>query len=178
MMHVVMDNLPRAMRRGEDLDARTNLSWVAALAPTIAITGQGGVMPLQAMAHPLTARYGFDHGSALAALWPSYMRFALANRVRLPHIGRFKRYALLGRQLFGVHETDDEVAAETTTYRFATWLKGMDIPSDLRQLAVEAEGLSALADQAVLVSGNGKRLPCGLSAYDIEHIYEGALRLT
>jgi hypothetical protein len=28
----------------------------------------------------------------------------------------------------------------------------------------------------VLVSGNGKRLPGGLSTADIEHIYEGALR--
>jgi butanol dehydrogenase len=176
LMRVVMDNLPRAMSRGEDLDARTNLSWVATLAPSIAITGQGGFMPLRAMAHPLTAKYGLDHGSALAALWPSYMRFALSNRYRLPQIGRFKRYALLGRQIFGVHETDDEVAAEITTYRLLAWLRGLDIPTDLRQLGIEAEELSALADQAVIVSGNGKRLPGGLSAQDIEHIYEGALR--
>jgi alcohol dehydrogenase class IV len=176
LMRVVMDSLPRAMSRGEDLDARSNLSWVAALAPTIAISGQGGFMPLRAMAHPLSAHYGLDHGSALAALWPSYLRFALANRFRLPQVGRFKRYALLGRQIFGIHETDDEMAAEITTYRFTTWLKGMDIPTDLRQLGVEPEELSVLADEAVLVSGDGKRLPGGLTSQDIEHIYDGALR--
>jgi hypothetical protein len=33
-----------------------------------------------------------------------------------------------------------------------------------------------VAEQAVLVAGNGHRLPGGLSVEDVEHIYEGALR--
>jgi alcohol dehydrogenase YqhD (iron-dependent ADH family) len=176
LMRVVMDSLPRAMRRGEDLDARTNLSWVAALASTVIVPGQGGNMPLRAMAHPLCAHYGIDHGSALAALWPSYMRYALANRFRLPQIGRFKRYALLGRQIFGVHETDDEVAAETTTYRFINWLKGLDVPTDLRSFTIDPDTFGQLADEAILISGSGQRLPGGLSARDVEHIYDGSLR--
>jgi alcohol dehydrogenase YqhD (iron-dependent ADH family) len=176
LMRVVMDSLPRAMRRGEDLDARTNLSWVAALSSTVAEAGQGGFLPLRAMAQPLSAHFDVMHGTALAALWPSYMRYALANRYRLPQIGRFKRFALLGRQIFGVHETDDEVAAETTMYRLVNWLRGLGMPTDLRQVGVESETFERLADQVVLVAGHGKRLPGGLSVEDIEHIYEGALR--
>jgi alcohol dehydrogenase class IV len=128
------------------------------------------------MAYPLTAHFNLEHGAAVAALWPSYMRYALSNRVRLPQIGRFKRYALLGRRIFGVHETDDEVAAATTTYRFSNWLRALDMPTDLRQMGIEEAPLEELAAQAVTVSGNGQRLPGGLSAEDIEHIYEGALR--
>jgi len=105
------------------------------------------------------------------------MRYALGNRFRLPHIGRFKRYALLGRQIFGVHDTDDEVAAEMTTYRFVNWLRSMEMPTDLRRLGVESEDLSPLAEQAVAVYGNGKRLSSGLSAEDIVNIYDGALLL-
>lgn len=176
LVRVVMDSLSRAMRHGDDLDARNNLSWAATMASTVALAGRGGSMPLLALAHPLTARFSIEHGVALAALWPSYMRYALSNRVRLPQVGRFKRYALLGRQLFGVHETDDEVASELMTYRFVNWLRGMSMPTDLVQLGVSEEGLAGLADQAIVVSGNGKRLPSGLAAEDIEHIYEGALR--
>jgi alcohol dehydrogenase YqhD (iron-dependent ADH family) len=176
LMRVVMDSLARAMRNGDDLDARSNLSWAATLASTVALAGRADSGPLLAMAHPLTARYDLEHGYALACLWPSYMRYALSNRRRLPQVGRFKRYALLGRQLFGVHETDDEVAAETTVYRFVNWLHGMGMPTDLREVRIETDGTQALADQAINVSGDGKHLPGGMSARDVQHVYEGALR--
>lgn len=176
LVRVVMDSLGRAARQTDDLDARTNLSWAATMASTAAQAGRGGSMPLRALAYPLTAGYNLEHGATLAGLWPSFMRYALANRYRLPHIGRYKRYALLGRQLFGVHETDDEVAAEMTAFRFVNWLRGMNMPTDLSHLDLDEEKVYRLADQAVTVSGNGKRLPSGLSVEDIAHIYEGALR--
>jgi alcohol dehydrogenase class IV len=131
------------------------------------------------MAHPLGAHFNVEHGRVVAALWPSYMRYALSNRYRRPQIGRFKRYALLGRQIFGVHETDDEVAAEVTSYRLIGWLRGMDMPTSLHQIGIsdlDAAAVAELANQAVVVSGNGLRLPGGLTAEDVEHIYDGALR--
>jgi alcohol dehydrogenase YqhD (iron-dependent ADH family) len=176
LMTVVMDSLPRAMRRGEDLEARTNLSYVAALAPTLAQAGREGVLPVRAMAHPLSARFNLEHGAAVSALWPSFMRYALGNRTRLPQIGRFKRYALLGRRVFSVHETDDEVAAEVTLYRFANWLRNMNMPTDLLGLDVELDALPELAQQAVEVSGREGRLSGGLTTEDVENIYQGALR--
>lgn len=176
LMRTVMDSLARASRQNDDLDARNNLCWAAAMASTIALAGRGGSKPLRALTYPLTARHRIDHGCALAGLWPSYMRFALSNRYRLPQIGRFKRFALLGRQLFGVLETDDEVAAETTSFRFTHWLQGMNMPTDLHGLGLDEEEVATLAEQAVVVSGNGKRLPSGLSLADLQHIYEGALR--
>ncbi len=176
LMRVVMDSLARAMRNGDDLDARNNLSWAAALSSTIGLAGRGDATPLLAMAHPLTAYANLENGYVLAALWPSYMRYALSNRTRLPKVGRFKRYALLGRQLFGVHETDDEVAAETTVYRFVNWLRGMDMPTDLNNAHIDEEAMPALARQAVDVSGDGKRLPGGMTVQDVRHVYEGALR--
>ena len=179
LIRVVMDSLPRAMQRGEDLEARTNLSWAAVVASTVGVAGRTGSTPLLAMAHPLGARFNVEHGRAMSALWSSYMRYALSNRLRLPQIGRFKRYAMLGRQIFGVHETDDEVAAEITSYRLVNWLRGMDMPTDLHQLGlqdVDTGVVAELSDQAVVVSGNGRQLPGGLTAEDVEHIYEGALR--
>lgn len=178
LLRVVMDSLPRALRRSEDLDAHSNLSWAAVVASSVAVAGREGSRPLQAMAHPLTARYGIDHGLAVSALWNSFMRYALSNRLRLPQIGRFKRYALLGRQIFGVHETDDEVAAETTAYRLRAWLRGLDMPTDLGGLNLGEIDSATLADEAMVVSGRHGRLAGGLSREDIEHIYEGAARST
>jgi alcohol dehydrogenase len=173
---VVIDSLARATRQSDDLDARSNLSWAASLASSVAQAGRSGAMPIRALAYPVTAHYRIDHGAVLAGLWPSYMRYALANRLRLPQVGRFKRFALLGRQLFGVHDTDDEVAAEMTAYRFEHWLRNAGMATDLSGLAMAEDDISSLANQAVVVSGNGKRLPSGLSVEDIEHIYDGALR--
>jgi alcohol dehydrogenase YqhD (iron-dependent ADH family) len=175
LVRVVMDSLASAMRNGDDLDARNNLSWAATMASTVALAGRGGSMPLRALAHPLTARFQIEHGAALAGLWPSFMRYALGNRLRLPQIGRFKRYALLGRQVFGVHETDDEVAAEITAHRLTNWLRGINVSVDLRGINLDGVSISDLAEQALIVSGNGKRLPGGLDGQDIQHIYEGAL---
>jgi alcohol dehydrogenase YqhD (iron-dependent ADH family) len=179
LVRVVMDSLPRAMRRGEDLDARNNLSWVAVLASTLGSAGRNGSTPVRDMAQALSAHFDIEYGSATTALWSSYTRYVLANRLRLPQVGRFKRYALLGRQLFGVHETDDEVAAETSSHRLINWLKSMDMPTNLHQIGIEEldrEEVAQVAEQAVLVAGNGHRLPGGLSVEDVEHIYEGALR--
>jgi alcohol dehydrogenase YqhD (iron-dependent ADH family) len=176
LIRVVMDSVSRAARNPDDLDARSNLSWAASLASTVATAGRGGSAPLRALAYPLTARYPVEHGQALSGLWPSFMRYALGNRLRLPHVGRFKRYALLGRQIFGVHETDDEVAAETTSYRFAAWLRSMDMPTTLREFNIDPDVLPELSAQAVRVSGNGQRLASGLSVEDVENIYEGSLR--
>lgn len=178
LIRVILDSLPRAMRRGEDLDARTNLSWSAAVASSVAMAGRSAARPVLVMAHPLSAAYDIEHGLAVAALWPSYMRYALGQRQRLPHLGRFKRYALLGRQIFGVHESDDEVAAEITSYRFTNWLRNMDMPIDLRGFGVDPDHFPGLAARAVAVSGEDKRLTGGLTAIDIEKIYEGALRPT
>ncbi len=176
LVRVILDSLPRAIRRGEDLDARTNLSWAAAIAPSAAMAGRSYARPLLVMAHPLTARYDIEHGLAVAALWPSYMRYVLGQRYRLPHVGRVKRYALLGRQIFGVQETDDEVAAETTAYRLTNWLRGMDMPTDLRSFDVNPDDFPGLAERAVTVSAGDTRQTGGLTAADIEKIYEGALR--
>jgi alcohol dehydrogenase class IV len=176
LIRAVMDNVARADAHADDLDARSNLCWAAALASSLAQGGRGGATPLRAMAYALTARFPLEHGQALSALWPSFMRYALSNRLRLPHIGRFKRYALLGRQIFGVHDTDDEVAAEMTSYRFTAWLRSMKMPTRLLEADVDPEVLDEVATQAVTVSGNGKRLPSGLTVEDVQNIYEGALR--
>jgi alcohol dehydrogenase YqhD (iron-dependent ADH family) len=146
------------------------------LASSVALAGRAGSQPIRALAYPVTARYPVDHGAVLAGLWPSFMRYALSNRLRIPQIGRFKRFALLGRQIFGVHETDDEVAAEMTSYRFEHWLRGAGMVTDLAALNLGVDDITSLATQAVTISGNGKRLPSGLSVEDIEHVYEGASR--
>ncbi|HZS94369.1 MAG TPA: iron-containing alcohol dehydrogenase [Chloroflexota bacterium] len=176
LMRGVFDSLPRALRRGEDLEARTNLSWSAVMAVTAATAGRASTAPLRSMAMPINAFYSVDHGFAVSALWPSFMRYSLNQRRRLPAVARFKRYALLGRQIFGVHETDDEVAAEMTSYRFANWLRNMNMPTSLTQLDIAGIDTAALAQQAVDVWGNGRKLPSGLTVEDIEHIYEGAMR--
>jgi alcohol dehydrogenase YqhD (iron-dependent ADH family) len=83
---------------------------------------------------------------------------------------------LLGRQIFGVHETDDEVAAETTMYGLSHWLRNMDMPTGLHDLGIHAESFADLASQAIALSGIGDRVAGGLSTEDVENIYEGALQ--
>lgn len=176
LVRVVMDSLLRALRHPDDLDARTNLAWAAAMSSSVALAGRAGTAPLRALAYPVTSTFGVEHGIALAGLWPSFMRYALSNRSRLPQIARFKRYAQLGRHLFLVHETDDEVAAEITTFRFVDWLRSVQAPVNLEFLNATAAQVPRLAEQVVRMSGDGRRLRSGLRAEDIENIYQAAMR--
>jgi alcohol dehydrogenase len=79
-VRMIAADLPRAVRDGTDLDARSQLLLAAHLAgAAMAATGLGAC---HAIGHSLGGRWNITHGVALSVLLPGVLRFNLPARAR------------------------------------------------------------------------------------------------
>ncbi len=65
-MRIIKDNLPKAYRNGDDMEARGEMLYAATLAGIV--IGQTGTTMVHALGYHLTLEYGVPHGRANAAL--------------------------------------------------------------------------------------------------------------
>ncbi len=81
-IHLIVDALPRAVRNGNDLDARGKMLVAAAMG---AIAFQKDLGATHSLAHPLSTLCGLHHGTANALCLPAVMKF---NAQRKPGLSR------------------------------------------------------------------------------------------
>ncbi|MDR7317918.1 iron-containing alcohol dehydrogenase [Brevibacillus nitrificans] len=94
---IVVENLPKAVSTGTDLQARSNMLMASSMAITsfsLAITA----IPVHNMAHAFGAKFGIPHGLANAVLLPNVM--AALPHLYLPRINGFAE--ALGLSAHGV----------------------------------------------------------------------------
>jgi alcohol dehydrogenase YqhD (iron-dependent ADH family) len=81
VVRTVMDYLPQAIEKPDDLNARSQLSWCSAIALSGMVnSGRGGASPLHAMEHALSGHYDISHGRGLALLLPRLMTYTRDSR--------------------------------------------------------------------------------------------------
>jgi len=119
VIKLVVETLPRALSKLDDIDFRTKLSWASTIAcsPVRYLGGGAGYLTLHGIELPLSGYYDIAHGDGLAALLPAWMRYTFPVRQ--------ERFNSLGRNVFG--ETDGIAAVEG-------WLDkvGMKLDSNLQ----------------------------------------------
>jgi len=150
VMHTVLETLPKAQRDPGNLEYRAQLLW----ASNLALNGyqsagrKGGAFPLHAMEHALSGWLpNLAHGRGLATLFPAYFRW-------LHEQGRsHDRLAKLGRNLFGVAEPDDSMAAIRFIERFTGWLRDNSLLQSLSALGIHSGDYDDIAGYAVRVYG-------------------------
>lgn len=137
IMRVVVETLPQALAKLDDIEARTKLSWASTVACSQAITlgGSIGYRTLHLIEHALSGYYDVTHGDGLAALLPAWMRYTLPVRK--------ERFSSLGRNVFGEEEG---VAA------IEKWLDKVGMKLNLRTLGVAPEDFEDIADNALRTS--------------------------
>jgi alcohol dehydrogenase len=121
----------RALAEPADVDARGRMLLGAHLAGAAIENSMLGAA--HACANPLTARYGTEHGAALAALLPSVVRW------NAPAAGA--RYAELSGH-------DSAAAAEALARRLEALAEAGDLRRKLSESGVVREDLPALAEDA------------------------------
>ena len=156
VMKLVVETLPRALNKLDDIEARARLSWASTMACSqfIELGGGGGYRTLHGIEHPLSGYYDIAHGDGLAALLPAWMRYTLPVRQ--------KRFDLLGRNVFG--ETDGIAAVEK-------WLERVGMRISLRNLDVEFQRIDEIADCVVRTAPWLTRHPNLLDAPAVAQIY-------
>jgi len=94
-IRLVFDYLPRAVERGEDIEARTQMLVASSMGATAFQKGLGG---MHAIAHTLGALYGAHHGLLNAILMPYVL---VANREKISQkIERLAHYLQLNEPGF------------------------------------------------------------------------------
>jgi len=103
IVRTVMDYLPQAIIKPDDINARSQLSWCSALALSgVVNSGRGGAFPLHDIEHALSGHYDISHGVGLALLLPRLMLYTYQSRP-----GKF---AFMAKELYGI--TSDKSESE------------------------------------------------------------------
>jgi alcohol dehydrogenase class IV len=156
-LHLIAHALPRAVKNGNDLEARGQMQ-IAATMGGIAFQKDLGVA--HSLSHPLSTMCGLHHGTANALTLPASMEFNAARRPGL--------YRRVGVAL-GLNDADDRAVIA-----FVRWfLEGIGLRPGLRHYGVKPAQFAALAEQALADSCH-KTNPVPVTKKDLRRLYETA----
>jgi alcohol dehydrogenase class IV len=131
-IHLIGQALARAVKHGDDLEARGKMQIAAMMG---AIAFQKDLGAIHSLAHPLSTFCGLHHGTANALCTPFVMKF---NADRLPGVYRRVGIAL------GLNNPDDSA----TIQHVSGLLVEIGLAPGLRAYGVKESQLDAMSDQA------------------------------
>jgi alcohol dehydrogenase len=140
-IRLIIKYLPKAVKNGTDLEARTWLAWADTLAG-ICISNAGTVLP-----HGIAMAIGghapkVHHGEALAAIYLECMSFSCDSSP--------EKFATLGRMLNPeLEKAPDLVAARKSVEEMKKFLRTIDLYVDLKSLGVSKNELNAIAEDSM-----------------------------
>ncbi len=117
----VIVNAKIAVKDPENYNARSEIMWASTLSHN-GTTGDRflGDWACHQLEHELSALYGVAHGAGLAAVWPTWAKYVMDTD--------FKRFAKLGRGVFGIDEPSDELAATMCVEKFREFFRQINMP--------------------------------------------------
>jgi len=139
-MRLVAAYLPRAVQDGGDKEARERLAWADTLAG-LCIANTGVTLP-----HGIAMTIGGQcptvaHAEALAFVYPQVVEFTYASAI--------ERFATMARILEpDLEDVADEAAAERSPVVIETFLKTIDLWTNLEEHGVTEADLSLIADHS------------------------------
>ena len=96
------------------------------------------------MGHVLSARYNTPHGITLAIFIDSYFRYTSVLNEE-----RENRFAVLGKNVFGVSCDDKRKAAEKTVQCFIDFMDEAGVIHTLKDAGIPSEDIEKIADEIV-----------------------------
>ena len=164
-INLIAENLPVAYVRGDNIEARFNMSLAATLAGMA--FASGGLGAVHALAYPLDTGYHLSHGRSNAVMLPYVVDY---NK-----IGSLSKYAdiaeAMGEDIEGL---SDYEAAESLVSCLFRLIEDVSIPTRLSDYGVSRDDIPRLVAGGM----KQKRLfvsnPRNLTEEDVKNIYESA----
>lgn len=135
---MIAENLPRVLKDGSDLEARSKMAWADTLGG-LTNSSAGVTLP-----HGLGMQIGghcphVTHGQALAVFYPAFTRYTYPAAI--------SKFAAVGR-IFdpSLQKETDEVAAQQCCEAIDRFLKEIGLWMDLESLKVTREDVREIAD--------------------------------
>ncbi|HOO96563.1 MAG TPA: iron-containing alcohol dehydrogenase [Caldisericia bacterium] len=149
----VVEYLPRALANGDDVVARTQLSWASALALCgLPNGGRPGGFLMHWMEHVMSAHYDIPHGLGLAYLLPPTLEYV---KEHFPH--RYEKYT-------------KNVLSDTIGF-----LKSIDCYVTLEDMGIDRNYVTRFVDDFIVQKMVDGKVPANpeLTREKIERIYLG-----
>jgi acetaldehyde dehydrogenase/alcohol dehydrogenase len=145
-VHLILEALPRAMRDGDDLAARTDMANAATIAGLVFSNAFVGVN--HALAHVVGARFGVAHGRANGLFLRRVLRYnaALPRKfMPAPGYGAYVAPAKLARMawVLGLGGRTEEIARERLFERVDAVLDEVGMPRTAADAGIATERLRA-----------------------------------
>ena len=161
---------PRVIADPDNYDARANIMWAGTVAHTnIVGVGRDQDWNSHGIEHELSALYDCAHGAGLAVIMPAWMEFVYKHNVM--------RFCQMATRVFGcqMNFESPEATALEGIRRFRSFLHGIGMPINFRELGAKEEDIPALVEKFGL--GDGRTYGfVRLSSDDIAEIYRIAAR--
>ncbi|KPL10701.1 MAG: alcohol dehydrogenase [Bacteroides sp. SM23_62] len=142
-IQLVIENLPRVLKNGSDLEAREKMALADTLAG-LCIASAGVTLP-HGMGMAIGGMYPHvAHGEALAILYPACTRYTADAAV--------EQYAFMARALNPeLKEVPDREAAGQDCAEIVKFLKSLGLYKGLRQVNMPEDEIEALAKQSMVL---------------------------
>jgi alcohol dehydrogenase YqhD (iron-dependent ADH family) len=163
----------RAIADGNDLEARTQVQWASIVALNGFVNvGTNAGFPVHMIEHTLSAYHDITHAAGLAAINPSWMRFAARHRP--------EKFVQFAERIFGLKAkgADDLDCALQGIDRFEAFLKSIDCPTRLSELDIDDSLFTRYAQDTLrIVHDEDGNLPArpAMTEADIIEVLQSAL---
>jgi alcohol dehydrogenase len=164
-LRTIIDNVPVALAKPDDYDARAQIMWASTVAHNdLLSTGRVGDWASHRIEHELSGIYDVTHGAGLAVVFPAWMKYVYKNDV-----SRFARFAT---RVWGVEPRFDwpERTALEGIGRTKSFFRDIGLPTSLKELGVMDDRLEEMARKATAAGPLGNFAKLG--AMDVVSIYQ------
>lgn len=147
VMRSIIKNAPKVLTDPEDYNARANIMWASSMALAGFQFGLGkkpSNWPMHGMGHELSSLYDMTHGITLALITPSYLAYSLEKAPEYTWL-----FANFARNVFGVVEADEAVAAKLGIEKVKKFTLTLKMPDNLKKAGVAEDKLEYLAEKAI-----------------------------
>jgi len=133
-----------AIKEPSNYEARATLMWASSLSHNgLTFCGRKNFLAVHQLEHALSGEYdSVAHGAGLAVLLPAWAKYVYKYKVN-----RFSKFA---RQVWGVVEENDLLAAEKGILEMVKYFKELGMPTTLKEFGVEKGKEGRLADLCTL----------------------------
>jgi alcohol dehydrogenase class IV len=143
-IRLISVNLPRAVRDGSDIEARTGMLLAANMGGMAVANAQPGIV--QAMSNACGGRFGAEHGATSSVLLPYAMEFNLSLGGQEVQA----RYRSVAEALgVDVREDDDLTAANRAIEAIRDFAAELGLPVRLRELGIPGDRLEPAAGDSM-----------------------------
>ncbi len=147
----VMKNGKILLKNPTDYESASEIMWAGSLSHN-SLTGLGQVADfgVHGLGHELSAKFDLAHGASLSAVWESWARYTYKANPQ--------RFVSFGKNIFGIEESDVEVAVDKTIKEMVAFFKSIDMPTSMSEAKLPIQTEEELKELGLRATYFEKRL--------------------